>query len=454
MRRTLLLLLAVLPLAAAADEEVFRVYTEHPRLFLTQRRLTLLRKERTRQSMRWEQFSTLLRGGVQAPEPGFAWSLLYEIAQDPSAGRKAVEWALAPQRKRADLRQLAIAYDWCQDVMTPPQADALASRIRSLLDQKDQPPTLPSRRDRILAAIAIAERDLDFSEKVLRHEVTVWWRGSFAPTLGAVQNLPIGGDLFPLVELLHAVRDNLNIDLRQANPDYFTALPSFHVASHYPAPYPAAENEYRIAMFSGNGNPDLESAALSRAAGLALVSYDTNATPSQFLQGWLIQDRFLLRGAFGSPYEFLWANPYQPGLAYVHLPLVYHDRKAGAVLARSTWEEDAVWFGLIGSQTQLFENGTITAISGKKGGEGSINLGSALILQGQPSMRFEAENEMTLVVGLKPAASFDLEADDEDMREVKSDPGGILEIKLPKDRHTVIRFHPVMTPPVRERITN
>jgi len=62
-------------------------------------------------------------------------------------------------------------------------------------------------------------------------------------------------------------------------------------------------------------------------------------------------------------------------------------------------------------------------------------------------MRFDAENETILVVGLKPETAFDLETDDEEMREVKSDPGGILEIALPKDRKTGMRFHPIMTPP-------
>ena len=34
------------------------------------------------------------------------------------------------------------------------------------------------------------------------------------------------------------------------------------------------------------------------------------------LQGWLMHDSFMLKSTFGAPYEFLWANPYQPGLSY------------------------------------------------------------------------------------------------------------------------------------------
>ena len=46
-----------------------------------------------------------------------------------------------------------------------------------------------------------------------------------------------------------------------------------------------------------DGEPDLNDAVMSRAAELAMVAYDNNALDSQFLQGWLMQDRFLMRGA-------------------------------------------------------------------------------------------------------------------------------------------------------------
>ena len=48
-----------------------------------------------------------------------------------------------------------------------------------------------------------------------------------------------------------------------------------------------------------------------------MVAFDNNALGNQFLQGWLIQDRFLMMNAFGAPYEFLWANPYQPASAFI-----------------------------------------------------------------------------------------------------------------------------------------
>ncbi len=109
-------------------------------------------------------------------------------------------------------------------------------------------------------------------------------------------------------------------------------MPIYLVAANYPAPYRAPENEFRIPVYLGNGQPDLNRAALARAAGLSMVAYDNNGLENQFLQGWLIQDRFLMMTPFGAPYEFLWANPYQPGLSYYQLPLLFHDAQFRSAL--------------------------------------------------------------------------------------------------------------------------
>ena len=96
---------------------------------------------------------------------------------------------------------------------------------------------------------------------------------------------------------------------------------------------------------------------MSRAAGLAMVAYDTNALDSQLLQGWLMRDRFMMRGSLGAVYEFLWANPYQPGLNYDQVPLVFHEPYTGEVFARTSWDEDATWIGYFDGRLQLFQNG-------------------------------------------------------------------------------------------------
>src|SRR5215469_5259753 len=78
----------------AQTNDLIVVSTEHPRLFLRPARLRLLRREKERNSLRWEQFQTLMAGNAAMPEPGFALALYYQIAGDKASGRKAVAWAL------------------------------------------------------------------------------------------------------------------------------------------------------------------------------------------------------------------------------------------------------------------------------------------------------------------------------------------------------------------------
>ena len=247
--------------------------------------------------------------------------------------------------------------------------------------------------------------------------------------------------------MLHAIRDNVTIDLRASAGDYFKKLPQFYVSVHYPAPYPAAENEYRIPLYKG-AEPDLNSAALSRIAGLAMVAFDTNAQENQYLQGWLMQDRFLLRGTFGCPYEFMWANPYQPGLSYYHLPLAFHDKRSGDLFVRSSWDEDATWFGLYQGEAQVFRDGRITVLRQNPSSSQltpKVPIGdTATILLGKSGSHFSGETARIFVIGLKPARGYEVEVDDEEMAEAETDKAGTMEIGLPKEKETAVR--------IRERI--
>ena len=62
----------------------YRIYTDRPRIFLRPQRLRLLRRERERQSLRYQQFEFLMAGKAPMPEPGFAHALYYQIAQNPA----------------------------------------------------------------------------------------------------------------------------------------------------------------------------------------------------------------------------------------------------------------------------------------------------------------------------------------------------------------------------------
>jgi hypothetical protein len=208
------------------------------------------------------------------------------------------------------------------------------------------------------------------------------------------------------------------------------------VASFYPAPWEAAASEFRIPSWAGNGEPDVRGAALARAAGLAMVASDTNATEVQYAQGFLMHDRFMMRDSFGAPYEFLWANPYQPGLAYTLLPGIFYDAQRGALFVRSSWDEDARWFGIVGGEFQLFEDGRVHVLEMGPAGAAPrpLEVGTAEVVQWRIPLRVEAGADTLFVVGAQAGAKYNVEIEDEEMQECEADRAGTVRLDLPKDR--------------------
>jgi len=422
-------------------EEPVMVATEHPRLFLTPQRLRLLKRERDRSSPRWQQFQTLIVGKAPMPERGFADALYYRVAEDAESGRRAITWALGTN---ADLRQQALVFDWCQAAMTDAQRRDLAARLqRGITAPPAATETVAQVRSRALAAVAVFDHVPQAPQRELERIVRTWWGGKIAPALKDGRSVIARDDAYPLWEMLHAIRDSTNIDLREAAPRFFKDFPIEHLMSYYPALYPAPENEYRIGLTRSSGDPDLQMAALSRAADMAMVALDVNAPESQVLQGWLMHDKFMLKGTFGAPYEFLWANPYQPGLSYYHVPLVYHNPDSGRLFVRSNWDDDAEWFGYFDGTMQMFSQGRLTTLNPKLM-VAPLSLKEAAIVFGPQARKFKMtldEEQAVFVMGLEPRRAYDVEIDDEEMFEAQADPGGILALDLPHGKEVGVRIH-------------
>lgn len=407
-----------------SQPDEYRIYTEHPRLLVNSRRLRLIRRERERKTLRWEQFQQFITGKADMPEKGFAWSLYYLATEDASVGKQAVQWALGPA---TDLRQLAIVYDWCQPLLQEAQARALEAKLVQGIE-KEKGDSVAAIRNKVLAAVALADHVKDLPETTLQQIFRTWWLQKIVPAILQNRNALALTDSYPLLEILHVFQDNLKFDMRDNARPFFKDFPTHRVISYYPAVFPAAENHYHIPMYKGLGEPDLQEAALSRAADLALVAFDTNALEHQFLQGWLIQDRFILRGAFGSPYEFLWANQYQPGLSYHHMAKQFHDPHSGMLFLRSSWEEDAIWLAYHNGEMELFMDGKRSGLRPRAIRE-PLEIGDAVVVVADETLRFTlnlAETTRYFILGLKPATRYDLEVDDEEIREVRTDAGGIL----------------------------
>lgn len=379
------------------------------------------------------------------PEGGFALALYGQITDKQEFCQEAAKQA------GRDLRQLALVYDWCQ-------AKTLGGAIRQAADALAKASDIPSVRSRALAAIALADVEPAWSEAVMKDVIVRWWRGETVPALRKGSPIP-RNHLYALFEILHVVKDNLNIDLRDPVQGFFRDLPMFHMISYYPAAYPGPENEYRIPYYQQDGEPDLRVAALSRATELSMVAFDNNAVESQAMQSWVLQDRYLLRGAYGITYEFLWANPYQPGVTYHFLPNVFHDKRSGRLFIRSNWEEDATFFCYDNKMGQLFEAGKrvdVNVLGQKK----PIRIGTATIVAAQPPVQFEIgytldtpletgekhPEESWFLVGLKPNSPYAVEPDDEEMEEIVTDAGGIISLTYPKPRKMQIRVQNPLVP--------
>jgi len=424
-RPVLFALLIAAPLLAQSDE--FRVYSDAPRLLLTPQRLRLLQRERERKSPRWQRFDDLASSGAPMPEPGFAGALHYRVTAQVANAKAAIEWALSDAA--TDLRQLALVFDWCGPVMTTAQADRLATKMQRALSANST--GVKQQNARALAAIALADRLPDHGEAILKPLIEQWWRGDVIKKIQRGENAIPREQTYALFEFLHAVRDNLKMDLREDAPAYFKELPTDHLVGHYPATFQGPDNDFRVPVFVRPGEPDVAESTLSRAAELSMVAFDSNAAETQFVQGWLMQDRFIMRGPLGAPYEFLWANPYQPGLSYYQEPLVYHDSTTGHVFARTSWDEDATWLGYFSGRLQLFRDGQIQTL---KAGAATapVHVGDAELVSATSidAFQFKADSQAVFILNLKPGSAYDVEIDDEELSEEVTDVGGTMVLQL------------------------
>ncbi|MEP7352358.1 MAG: hypothetical protein ABI824_03915 [Acidobacteriota bacterium] len=451
------LLLAASCLCAVADSQTaggddFHVYRDGPRITLTAQRLRLLERERERRSPRWENFEAAVKSGqlftgVPSLEPGIAGALYYRITKDEAIGRKAILSLMTLGPKATpnvtdELRQLAIVFDWCAPLLTKTETDELAAKLELELRQSAaETPTVASQNARVLAAIALADRLPDAGDSILRDVVEKWWRGKIVPEVAAGRPAIARQDMYLLFEMMHAIRDNTKVDLRESLVEYFKMLPLEYIVGHYPSPFPGSQNDVRVPVYAENREPDTVEAGWSRAAGLALVAYDTNAVNHQFVQGWLMNDRFQMRDALGATYEFLWANPYQPGLSYATLPLVFHDPQTGHVFARSSWDDDATWIGYFDGTLQLFQNSGVQTLRPGTPLPRPLRIGTAVITKAvEPSTaKLRLDSETLFVLGLTPNATYGVEVDDQELDFLKTDVGGTLVVKAPEGTDAGIR---------------
>jgi hypothetical protein len=434
--------------------EEYRVYTEHPRLWLDARRLRLLRREQDRKSIRWQHLQALREAGEAFPEEPLVLALEYQVTGSEDSARRAAAWALersgrAETPDPAELRLLAIVFDWCYAVISEQDRRTLAQRMARGVAAAAGQPGWPAFAGRVLAGIALAD-DWEESEAALTNAFEEAWRKKLLPDLERGRGLETPADRVALLEFCHASRDNLNLDPWDQARRFFRQFPVYLLLQYYPRPVSVeGQRFHQPSAPLGQKLDPVRQGELGRLAELLTSAYETNSVETQFLQGWLTHDTYRLQRPSGAPYEFLWMNPYQPGLSYYSAPLVLHDEVGGTLLARSSWDDDAAWIGYFGGELQLFADGERIRL-GPSGKPEPVVFPDAAVVWVSGDAAFQVrmgERPDLYLVGLQPDRTYWVKAGEGDFLPKTAGRGGILTLYAEPGATTSFELRTTEPPP-------
>ncbi len=398
----------------------YRVYNDHPRLLLDADRLKRLSREAERQTDRWRLVKQQLSAGDAMPERAVALALSHQIMGDEPACREAVELA-------RDLRQTALAFDWCHGVLDAETRSKLAAQ---LVEQAAvAPSTAEGLRDAVLALVAAAGEGQG-AEAALGRVLTQIWDAKLLPELEGGGLVDEAASLVALLETAHVLRYNLDRDIWNESPEAFRALPMARVLGYLPQTLESEEGRLRRYALS-SGDP-MEDALLGRVAEMLLIAYESASRPSQFLQGWLRNDTYTLKGPRGALYEFLWLNPYLPGLAPASAPKWTFDSVRGRIFARA----DDRWIGYFQGELKVDSGSGMQPAGAELRGRPFYVEGAAIIWTAGPGKwdvqipeGRDPQGPVTLLIGLEAGRDYSVRAGKGAWRQVRADRGGVLAVR-------------------------
>ncbi|MDE0107873.1 MAG: hypothetical protein OXJ37_23040 [Bryobacterales bacterium] len=426
---------------AAFGQAEFRVYEEHPRLFLEPSRLQRLRNDVDRQSLRWRSLSDLVAAETAFEEQPLVDALRFQVEGAETAGRAAVAWSKRLSENgignAGELRQAALVYDWCYDLFDPSERaelrEAMATAVSSLLPQAALGVGLI--RSAILASIAAAG-DWDESEAALAALLGEHWRTEVMPSLRDGSIGDDGQNLIAALETGLVVRHNLESDPLQPGIDALRSLARCRLLSYYPLDIETDSGRLRWpSRYGTNEQLARRQAPLYRIAEMLLVAYESNLPEFQFLQGWIRDEGYQQTSQLVAPYEFLWVNPYLPGLTAQSSPLLAHDPIRGRIFGRSGWDLPATWLGYSEGRLELLASGELSTTTNFRG-LAPIYFPEAVVvpvtppakttLSWEPSREQAPENAYIFLVGLRAGDTYGLKIGGRDARLVQASEGGII----------------------------
>ena len=430
------LLLVLLP-GSLWTQTDYKVYNDHPRIWLEARRLQRLRKDVERGSQRWRNLQRLIKADVVFPEEPLVLALRFQVAGDDRAGRQATAWArergAAGFDDAAELRLAAIVFDWCYDLIAREERVSLAAAMgagaAALSDRNDL--DLAGFRSALLALTAIAG-DWEPSPATIHSLMERHWKPRLFPAVDAGDVLGRPADLAALAEIAQVARYNFEIEFWDRPSPFFGALPLVAILQYYPGSVETPEGLFRHAAAPVGRAPDVvREASYGRIAEMIFVAYEHTVGNYPFLQGWLRHDSFTLVSPLGAPYEFLWVNPYLPGLSYFSAPLFMHDKLRGRVFARAGWQDDDLWVGYLGGEFQIFADGERHVIRPTDKQPPLLFPGAAVVFARVP-MSFKVkvpEGRAIYLVGLEEGQPYRVKVNRSKFIDVRAARGGIIAIE-------------------------
>ncbi len=437
------LLAAAACVPAAFSQAEYRVYNDRPRLFLDAGRLTRLQREIERNSLRWQTLTELVESGAPFPEKPLLDALLFRLQRNEQARQSALAWSRAPAAKgidnAAELRHAALVYDWLHDASDPQEQkalrNALANALETLLPQANLDVGLI--RSGLLAAIALAG-DWKGSEPALAQLLRVHWKADVEAPLERGELVDDGAALIAVLEACHALRHNLDIDPWSRAPAVFRTLAETRLLSYYPFVIDTPQGRARRpAVFRGDEDRARAQAPLYRIAEMLLVAYEANSREFQFIQGWIRNDSYSLLLPPGALYEFLWVNPYLPGLPPQSAPLLAHDKLRGRLFGRSDWENDGFWMGYVEGRLEIAADGKAARVSAADRQAPLLFPGAAVVPLNLPAKLTLAlpkpdanslTNGKVYLIGLNPGETYAVKINNRRPQLMEAGAGGIVVI--------------------------
>lgn len=406
----------------------YRVYNDHPRLFLDADRLKRLARDAARETDRWKRLRQQVDSGASMPERAVALALASQLEGDEAACEQAVELVRGADLSGPHpLRQSALVLDWCYGSIDEQTRLSLASRLFTAA--QSAPATAEGARDAAMALIAVSG-DADGSEAVLGQVLRSSWESNLLPELKKGGLVDRGTSLVALLELAHVLRYNLDRDLWDEAPEAFRALPEARILGYLPQVIESPEGKLRRYAVT-DGDP-IEEAVLGRIAEMLLVGYENSSRPAQFLQGWLRNDTYTLKGPYGALYEFLWINPYLPGLAPASAPKWTFDPVRSRVFAR----RDDRWIGYFDHELHVDLGSGLQPAGDAMKQDPLYVEGAAIVWPGdgkkwtlEVPQGSDPHGPVVLLIGLEAGRSLEVRLGKGDWRSFTADRAGVVVVR-------------------------